>query len=267
MIIIGNLINSCQKKIEEAFLQRQDEIIRQLALDQKKAGCSYLNVFAGTLGEKEKEGLAWAISLIQEQVDLPVSINSFRLEVLSEALKVYRGRALLNALSGKKDDLEEIIPLIYQFRPKVVVSCLDDDGLPDTPAKTVEIADKILNRLFATVPDLSSEDVYLEPVIQPLSLFPQSASLFLQSVLMIRKRFPGFKIIANLENVSYGLPKKKYINHAFLSNVIGHGVEVIIADPLQPEFWPVVIISEFINDHPGASEKFQAWAKSSSDEG
>ncbi|MGB9836252.1 MAG: dihydropteroate synthase [Candidatus Saccharicenans sp.] len=263
MIIIGNLINSGRKKIEEAFRQKKKEVIKQLAEAQKQAGCSYVNVFAGTMGEKEKECLTWAISLIQERLELPVSINSSRADVLSAALKIHRGQAVLNALSGKKEELEEILPLIAEFKPRVVITCLDDDGLPDRPARVVEIADKILNRLLGVMPDFSTEDIYLEPVIKPLALFPEAARLFLESVLLMRKEFPGFKIMANLENISYGLPKKKYLNHAFLSNIIGHGVEVIMADPLQPEFWPVVIISEFINNHPGAADRFYQWAKSS----
>jgi 5-methyltetrahydrofolate--homocysteine methyltransferase len=266
MIIIGNLITTSRQEVEEAFQQKKEKIIKQLALAQKKAGCAYINVFTGTRREKEKDYLVWSIPLIQAASELPISVNSSRAEVLSAALKIHRGPALLNALSGKKDELEEIIPLIYQFRPRVVVTCLDDSGPPDTPDRTVQIADKILNRLLAAVPDFPAGDVYLEPVVQPLAAFPRAARLYLESVLLMRKKFPGFKIMANLANISYGLPKRKYINHAFLSNVIGHGVEVIMADPLQPEFWPVVIISEFLNNYPGAAEKFKDWAEKSEKE-
>lgn len=260
MIIIGNLINSGREKIEEILLIKNEESIKALGLVQKKAGCSYINIFCGTLGEKEKECLTWAVPLIQDYLELPVSVNSSHPEVLSAALKIHRGQAVLNSLSGKKEDFEEIVSLISEYKPKVVVTCLNDDGIPDTPEKTVAIADKILDRLFGMVTDLSSDDLFIEPVVQPLSLMSEAGRLFLESVLLLKKKYPCFKIMANIENISYGLPKRKYINHAFLAQVIGHGVEVIMTDPLQTDFWPAIIISEFINNRPGAADRFKNWA-------
>lgn len=265
MIIIGNLISSSREKIEKTFLSRNEESIKELALLQKKAGCSYINIFCGTLQEKEKECLTWAITMIQDLFDLPVSINSYRPEVLSAALKIHRGQAVLNSVSAKREGFEEIVSLISEYKPKVVVTCLDDDGIPETPEKTLAVADKILDRLFSLVSNLSSDDVFIEPVVQPLSLMSEAGRLFLESVLLLKRKYPGFKIMAKLENISYGLPKRKYINHAFLSNAIGHGVEVIMADPNQTDFWPVIIISELINNFPGASDRFKAWAASLAD--
>jgi|GEM_PF-2256718 len=43
------------------------------------------------------------------------------------------------------------------------------------------------------------------------------------------------------------------VDHAFLFNIIGHGLSAVIADSLQPDFWKVVIVAELLNNKPGAT--------------
>jgi 5-methyltetrahydrofolate--homocysteine methyltransferase len=261
MIVIGELLNSSRHKVEEAFLKKDEQFIIDLAIQQEKAGCSYLNLTASTLMDKESEVLSWAISIIQQNVSIPLSIDSSSSEALAAGFKVYKKRALLNSLSGKKERSEEIISLIKEFNPEVIVSCLDDSGIPESPQIVVKIADKIINRLFQQT-SLNPEDIFLDPVVRPLKVFPGAAKIFLESVLLLKKEFPGIKLIAALSNISFGLPQRKLVNYAFLSSLIGHGIAAVIADPLQPYFWPLIIVSEFINNHPGASERFLEWAAS-----
>lgn len=262
MIVVGELLNSSQQKVEEAFINKDESFIIDLAVQQERAGCTYLNLNAATMMEKEEETLVWAISLLQAHVSIPISIDSPNPKALAAGLKVHRGRALLNSLPGKRAELEEIIPLIREFSPEVIVSCLDDEGFPETPEKALRIAERILNRLFSQT-SIQKDDIFIDPLVRPLAVFPEAARLFLEAMLLIKKEFPGMKTIAGLSNISFGLPKRKIINHAFLSNLIGYGLTAVIADPLQPDFWPVIIISEFINNKPGATKRFLDWARTS----
>jgi 5-methyltetrahydrofolate--homocysteine methyltransferase len=100
------------------------------------------------------------------------------------------------------------------------------------------------------------------PLVRPLSIVPEAARIFLETLLLIKKEFPGIKTIAGLSNISFGLPRRKPINHAFLFNNIGPGLSAVIADPLQPDFWQVIILSELLNNRPGATERYLEWARS-----
>ncbi|MGQ9801585.1 MAG: dihydropteroate synthase [Candidatus Saccharicenans sp.] len=262
IIVIGELLNSSRKPVEEAFLSREAGYLLELALEQEKAGCSYLDLNASTLLEQEVEIISWIIPLIQDRVSIPISVDSTNPAALEAGLKIHRGRALLNSLPGKNRELEEIIPLIQDYQPQVIVSCLDDRVFPKTPEQTVEIAGRIMNRLFSQT-SLSPEDVFLDLLVRPLAVVPEAGRLFLESLLLVHKEFPGIKTVAGLSNVSYGLPRRRVVNLAFLTNLIGHGLSAVIADPLQPDFWTTVMVSEFLNNRPGATEKFLAWARTS----
>lgn len=262
LIVIGELLNSSRKPVEEAFLSREAGHLLDLALEQEKAGCAYLDLNASTLLEQEVEIISWIIPLIQDRVAIPVSIDSTNPAALEAGLKVHRGRALLNSLPGKQKELEEIIPLIRDYQPQVIVSCLDEGGFPRTPEQTVEIARRILDRVFSQTP-VTANDVFLDLLVRPLAVVPEAGRLFLESLLLVRKEFPGIKTVAGLSNVSFGLPRRRVVNLTFLTNLIGHGLSAVIADPLSPDFWTTVIVSEFLNNRPGAAEKFLAWARTS----
>lgn len=261
LIIIGELLNSSRRPVEEAFLQKNLGYLIELAVAQEKAGCSYLDLNASTLLDREAEVLSWFIPLLQDRVSLPLSIDSTNPAALEAGLKKHRGRALLNSLPGKQREMEAIIPLIRDYRPQVIVSCFDDSGFPKIPDQTVSLTDKILNRLFSQT-SLAKEDIFLDLLVRPLAVKPEAGRLFLESLIMIRKEFPGFKTLAGLSNISYGLPRRRLVNLIFLSSLIGHGLDAVIADPLHPDFQATVVVSEFLNNRPGAREKFLAWARS-----
>ncbi|MDI6844617.1 MAG: dihydropteroate synthase [Candidatus Saccharicenans sp.] len=261
MIIIGGLLNSSRKPVEEAFINRDEAYLTGLALEQEKAGCAYLDLNASTLIEREAEIISWAIPLLQQKISVPISIDSPNPATLEAGLRVHRGRALLNSLPGKTPEMDEILPLIRDYKPQVIVCCLDNHGLPETPEDTLRVAVKTLNRLFQET-SLREEDVFLDPLVRPLAVFPEAGKLLLESLLLIRRELPGIKTVAGLSNISYGLPRRRVVNLTFLTNLIGHGLDAVIADPLHPDFQTSVIVSEYLNNRPGAREKFLAWARS-----
>lgn len=262
IIVIGELLNSSRKPVEEAFQKREADYLLKLALEQEKAGCSYLDLNASTLLEKEVEIISWIIPLIQERVSIPICLDSTNPAALEAGLKVHRGRALLNSLPGRQKELKEIIPIVRDYRPQVIISCLDDQGFPLNPEQTVAIAGKIMNQLFSQT-SLTPEDIFLDLLLRPLAVVPDAGRLFLESLLLVRKEFPGIKTVAGLSNISYGLPRRRIVNLIFLTNLIGHGLSAVIADPLHPDFWPTIFVSEFLNNRPGAAEKFLSWARAS----
>jgi cobalamin-dependent methionine synthase I len=74
-------------------------------------------------------------------------------------------------------------------------------------------------------------DIYIDPLVYPLSTNPKSAGATLDAVGEIMKQFPGVHTVCGLTNVSYGLPARKLINRAFLVAAITRGLDSAIIDP------------------------------------
>jgi len=75
------------------------------------------------------------------------------------------------------------------------------------------------------------DDVYIDPLVYPLSTNPQSAKATLDAIDAIMKKFPGVHTVCGLTNVSYGLPARKLVNRAFLAAAIAVGLDAAIIDP------------------------------------
>ena len=100
-VLIGERINPTgKKKLAEALKASNLEIVRQEALAQAQAGADLLDVNVGTFGVDEVSLLPQAVQEVMRVVDLPLCLDSANPEALAAALKVYKGKALINSVTG-----------------------------------------------------------------------------------------------------------------------------------------------------------------------
>ena len=93
MFIIGELINCTRKRIRAAAEGRDAAYIKEIAVKQRAAGASMLDVKGGIAGQ-EAECLSWLVNVVQETVDLPLCLDSSDPAALQRALPLCKQRAL-----------------------------------------------------------------------------------------------------------------------------------------------------------------------------
>jgi len=233
MIIIGERLNSSRKAIRIALENRDEDFLIKEALNQVRAGAHYLDVNVSALAEKEIELLKWLVPLIQSRTDLPLSIDSPNPEALAAGLTVHRGRPFLNSLTLEKNRWTALIPLIKEYKPLVIALCLDESGLPDSPEKTLELAQKIREGLEREGIDLDS--VYFDPLVRPVGINFKAGVLFIQSLRLIKLKLPDIKTVAGISNVSFGLPRRSLLNRTLLALAVEAGLDAAIFDPCDGE--------------------------------
>lgn len=233
MIIVGERLNSSRRPVFHALDQKDKKYLVDQAQKQEKAGASYIDLNTAALLEKEVKTLKWAISFLQKEVKIPLSIDTPNPEAMEEGLKNHKGQALLNSLSGETRRIKSILPLVKEYKPRVIVLCLDDDGLPKTADKELAIAKKMISLLEKE--GVSPEDIFIDPLVRPIGVDQESGKLFLESLEKIKKNLPSVKTIAGISNVSFGLPRRKLINRVFLILALQRGLDAAILDPLDKE--------------------------------
>ena len=77
------------------------------------------------------------------------------------------------------------------------------------------------------------EDRLLDPLVFPIGAGPDYGNHFLDAVRELRKRYPEVHIFGGLSNVSFGLPRRKLLNHAFITLAIMAGCDTVMIDPLM----------------------------------
>jgi cobalamin-dependent methionine synthase I len=233
LIIIGERLNSSRETVLEALQCRDSGFIRKQALSQEQAGAAYIDLNAAALMDGEIEGLHWAIPLLQSEVKIPLSVDTPNPKAMEAALKIHKGRALLNSVTGERSSLDMLLPIIREFKPRVIALCLEETGPPTSAGIAVYRAEKLIEAL--TSAGLEPGDIFLDPLVRPIGVGTTSGALFLDSVEAIKRAMPHVMTMAGLSNVSFGMPQRRLINRTFLALAMARGLDAAICDPLDAE--------------------------------
>ena len=244
MILVGELINASRKIIGTAIEGRNTAYLQKVALDEHAAGVNYIDVNAGIFVDKEAECLAWLTETVQSAVDGPCALDSPDPVALEAALAVHKGTAMINSISLEKRRLERLLPIVAGTELKVVALCMSDAGMPETVDERIAIADKLVNALLQK--RVAIENIYLDPLVQPMSVNNSFGMAFLNAIEKIRSTFRGVHTICGLSNISYGLPNRKFLNQIFMSMAISKGLDGAIVNPLDKRMMANIIAAEAV---------------------
>ncbi|OLN32053.1 methyltetrahydrofolate cobalamin methyltransferase [Desulfosporosinus metallidurans] len=245
MIIVGELINASRKPIRPAIEAQDKAAIQKVAVDQLEAGADYIDVNAGIFVGKEADYLSWLVEIVQEATDgAPCCIDSPDPKAIEKALSVHKGIAMINSISLEKERYEALLPLIAGTEHKVVALCMSDAGMPETTDARLSIADKLINGLVQN--NISLDNIYVDPLVQPVSTKDAFGVEFLEAVEKIMKTYQGVHTMCGLSNISYGLPIRKLLNQSFAVMAIARGLDGLIINPLDRQMMANIIAAETI---------------------
>ncbi|WP_085909960.1 dihydropteroate synthase, partial [Kiloniella majae] len=165
--IIGERINPTgRKKLAEEMANGDYSRVEADCLAQVAAGAHMLDVNAGIPLADEPKILAETIQLVQGLTDLPLCIDSSIIDALEAGLKVYKGRALVNSVTGEDESLERVLPLVKKYDAAVVAISNDETGISEDPNVRYEVAKKIVER--AADHGISHDRVVVDPLVMPI---------------------------------------------------------------------------------------------------
>ena len=166
-VIVGERINPTGRKILAAEMVAGDysRVIAD-AEAQVAAGAQMLDVNAGIPLADEPALLAKAIQLVQSITDVPLAIDSSIVAALEAGLAVYKGKALLNSVTGEEERLEVVLPLVKKYGCAVVAISNDETGISQDPDVRFEVAKKIVNR--AADYGIPACDIVVDPLVMPI---------------------------------------------------------------------------------------------------
>ena len=242
MIIVGELINASRKKIAAAIESQDTAAIQAIAKDQYEHGANYIDVNAGVFVGKEPEYLQWLTSTVQAAIDAPCCIDSPDPKAIEAALAVHKGTPMINSISMEKERYDVLLPIVAGTDFKVVALCMSDKGMPQTTDERLAIAEELVNNLVKNKVPVAN--IYVDPLVQPISTNVTFGVEFLNSIERILKTFDGIHTICGLSNISYGLPERKFLNQTFMAMAIARGLDGAIVDPLDKKMMANIIAAE-----------------------
>src|SRR6185295_8283095 len=232
-VIIGERINPTGRKILAAEMAAGDFTrVTADAIAQVDAGAHMLDVNAGIPLADEPAILAQAVTLVQSITDVPLSIDSSIVAALAAGLAVYKGKALVNSVTGEEDRLETVLPLVKKYGAAVVAISNDETGISQDPDVRFAVAKKIVER--AADHGIPRSDIVIDPLVMPIGAIRLAGVQVMQLVHRLRTELK-VNTTCGASNVSFGLPQRDGINTAFLCMAIASGMTSAITNPLHPE--------------------------------
>ena len=254
--IIGECINPTgRKKLQEELKKGNFDIVRRDAVAQVEAGAAILDVNAGVPGVDEPALIVQLIKVVREWTEVPLCIDTANPKALEAALKVYKGKALVNSVNGEEHKLSTILPLIKEYGAAVIGLTLDGEGISKTVEKRLSIAGKIIER--ATKIGIPIEDIVIDPLALAMGTEDKAGKLALDSIEAISKEF-GVNITMGCSNISFGIPDRTPINAIFMAMAIRSGITCPITNPLHEEITMAILAADLCM---GRDEYASNWIK------
>jgi 5-methyltetrahydrofolate--homocysteine methyltransferase len=246
-VMIGERINPTGRKILAAEMAAGDfSRVESDARAQVAAGAHMLDVNAGIPLADEPAILAKAVQLVQSITDLPLSIDSSIVAALEAGLAVYKGKALVNSVTGEEERLEAVLPLIKKYGAAVVAISNDETGISEDPDVRFEVAKKIVQR--AADYGIPSCDVVVDPLVMPIGAI-NKAGVQVMHLLHRLKNELKVNTTCGASNVSFGLPAREAVSATFLTMAIGAGMTSAIMNPLHLEIVKACMAADVMMGH------------------
>jgi 5-methyltetrahydrofolate--homocysteine methyltransferase len=252
--LIGERLNPTGRKIFAEQLRRGD--LSRIAIDveqQVAGGATMLDINMGVPLADEAELLAKAVTMVQELTDLPICIDSSVIEALDAGLGAYQGKALVNSITGERERMDAILPIVKRYGAAVIALPNEEDEIPDEPERRLEITKKILDVAVGEY-EIPIEDIVIDPLAMPIGADTSLVNSTLRTIELIHDEF-GLNMTLGASNVSFGMPGRHALGAAFLPMAMQCGLTSAIMDVRAPQIVEAVKAADLLlgNDDWGAA--------------
>jgi 5-methyltetrahydrofolate corrinoid/iron sulfur protein methyltransferase len=251
MYIIGENIHIISPKVKKALAERDAEFFKTLAIQQVEAGAQALDLNLGRQKHEWEEVFPWVTKTVQEVVDVPLSIDSTNLDGIEAALKVItKARPIINSTSAEAERLEKVPLVAKEYDAQLIALTMEKSGIPVEADARVNLAlEYLIPRAMEVGIDIP--DLIIDPLVLTVSGCQEYCPECIEAVRTLQYAGdPPPSISVGLSNVSNAVPEeiRPLLNRVYCVMLMGAGLKMMIADPLDEEQNEVIRIVEERDD-------------------
>jgi cobalamin-dependent methionine synthase I len=259
MYIIGENIHIISSKVKEAIKERDAKFFQEISVKQVEAGAQALDL---NLGPRKKDGeelFPWLVEVVEEVVDVPLSFDTTNLAAIEAGLKkVTKAQPIINSTSADPERLEKVPLVAKEYGAKVIALTMGKGMIPVTADERVNIAvEKLIPRMLEI--DFPVTDMIIDPLVLTVSGCQEYCPELIEAIRTLQFVWdPAPPISVGLSNVSNAVPNanRPLINQVYCAMLMGVGLQMMIADPLDTELMEVVRIIEEKDDSTNLSKAY-----------
>ena len=247
MYIIGENIHIISQAVKDALRDRDREFFMELALKQVEAGAQCIDLNLGPRKKDWDDVFPWIVETVETVVDVPLSIDTTNVYGMEAALKtITKAQPILNSTSADPERLEQVPELAKKYNAKVIALTMTKSGIPVGADERIGIAlESLIPRCQEL--DIPIEDLIIDPLVLTVSGCQEYCPECIEAVRTLQYAWdppPGISV--GLSNVSNAVPRENrpLINQVYCAMLMGAGLKMMIADPLDRELLEVIRVVE-----------------------
>ena len=251
MYIIGENIHILSDKVKEAIKVKDAKFFQELAVKQVVAGAKALDLNLGPRKADWMDMFPWIVKTVEAVVDVPLSIDTINILGVEAALQtVTKAQPIINSVSAEPERLESVPLLAKKYNARLIALTMGTSGIPVAADERVNIAvEKLIPRMMEI--DYPMENLIIDPLVLTVSGCQQYCPHLIEAVRTLQFAWDPPPIISvGLSNVSNAVPRegRPLINRVYCAMLMGVGMKMMIADPLDHEQNEVIRIIEQRDD-------------------
>ncbi len=235
-LLIGERTNANGSRLFKQLLEKEDyDGITAMARESVAEGSHMLDVCTAYVGRNEVRDMNEVITRLNQQVTVPLVIDSTEAPVLEEALKRTSGKAIINSinLEDGEERMMKVCPMAKRYGAGLIALTIDEKGMAKDRHKKFEIAQRI-HDLATTKYGIRAEDIFFDTLTFTLGSgdaeFRNAGIETIEAIRLIKQKIPGVRTVLGLSNISFGLSpeSRTYLNSVFLHYAIEAGLDAAI---------------------------------------
>lgn len=251
MYIIGENIHILSDKVKAAIKEKDAKFFQELAVKQVESGAQALDLNLGPRKADWMDMFPWIVKTVEAVVDVPLSIDTTNILGVEAALKtVTKAQPIINSVSAEPERLAQVPLLAKKYNARLIALTMGSGGIPVAADERVNIAvEQLIPRMMEI--DYPMENLIIDPLVLTVSGCQQYCPHLIEAVRTLQYAWDPAPIISvGLSNVSNAVPRegRPLINRVYCAMLMGVGLNMMIADPLDAEQNEVIRIIEQRDD-------------------
>jgi 5-methyltetrahydrofolate corrinoid/iron sulfur protein methyltransferase len=140
MIIIGGNINGYSKTVGTIIDRRDTKAIQDLAIRQVDVGAQIIDLNVGLGKSDAVELMRWLVTTVQDVVDVTLSVDTPKLDVMKAGIGKVKGRSMINSISAEQEKMTTLFPLAAEYDSDIICMTMDEKFILGDVDKRVERA-------------------------------------------------------------------------------------------------------------------------------
>ncbi|MFH1136144.1 MAG: dihydropteroate synthase [Pseudomonadota bacterium] len=241
MKTIGENLNVINKKIGQAFKDKDPGPIREMAEKLTAEEVDYIDINLGPARKGGEELMTWVVQTVQEVTSTPLVLDTSNIDAMAAGLKVCKSKPIMNSIMVRPERYEKMLPICAEHGANMIALMWGPTGMARDANERAELTTELLAAAMGF--GIPMTDIWVDPIVTPVNIQQEQLmhnleffSMLPDIVAALDPEGGPIKSTNGLSNASNGVPDnlRPIINQTYMCMLKRHGMYSCIIDGFDP---------------------------------